>query len=635
MAESETVLLRSRALRLIAALLVIAAVYLARPILVPFALSLLLSVLLAPFVRVLERVGLGRAPSVLTISSLAFAAVLGVGWLVLVQARDVAENIPVYRENIAEKVKDLHESLDATLGRASRAVQELREEIAAPHPPAEPSPPAPKHELQVLPPRLPEPQTGHESTTAATKKPVKVELVPKDAAALAAITRTIGSAVRPLVTAGVAFVFVVFILVWREDLRDRVIRVFGGEDVNYSTQALNETTQSVARYLTMLFVINGLNGAVVALGLWIIGLPNALLWGLLFALLRFMPLVGTLTAAALPILLALAVFDAWSYAVLVVALFVIVDALSSNVLEPVLYGAHTAASPMAVLVAVVVWTWLWGPVGLILAVPLTVSLVALGKYVPELSFLTILLGNQPALPPDLRLYQRLLAGDPVAARKVIDKELASAPTVDVFEHVILGAMVWAKSDHNRGALDESREGFLREALAELIAHVHDRALQERRVNGAGAQALPCDVPALCVPAFGRYDEMAAQILADVLIEDGLAARAVSRKLLAGELLEAVHSEHARIVCITAIGDDGKSRARYLVKRLLKEQDDLKIVVGLWGTSAMDSNAAKAFALAGRVDVAFSLADVRNMVEQHALSVALKDCGVQEHAAAPS
>lgn len=619
--------------KITAAVLLLAVLYFGQPVIIPFALSLLLCVPLAPLAAALERAGLGRVIAVMAVSFLTALAVLAVGWLVVVQVRDVAVKMPTYRENIAAKARDLRDSLEGPLGRASRAVQDLRQEITS-----QPKPragPAVSDSSATLRPD----QSGdefaelEEDLGGASEEPVKVEVVPPGTADVWTVTRTLGYALRPLTMIGIAFVLTVFILIWREDLRDRVIRVFGGDDINFTTQALDDAARSVTRYLLMLFVVNTSTGAAVAIGLYFIGVPNAILWGLLFALLRFMPLVGTLIAAALPIALSLAVFDNWTYPILVIALYVTVDVISSNLLEPLLYGAHTGASPLAVLIAVIVWTFLWGPIGLVLAMPLTVSLVALGRYVPQLSFLTVLLGNQPALSADLRLYQRLLALDAVGARRVLQPEAAAASSCEVFERVIMPVLIRAKHDHNRGALVQEREEFLRETIGRMIDEVHEYQVGKTaaakgdaaRENGEpapvslSAREVP---PLLCVPAYGRYDELAASMLAHILAQEGLPARVVSRKLLAGELLQTVDSENTRIICIAAIGEDGKSRARYLVKRLSKEAARVDVIVGLWGAHGADSYTAEQFALGGRVEVACTCEQIRQAAGQRAIAASL-------------
>jgi predicted PurR-regulated permease PerM len=405
---------RSNHLTIITAIAVIAALYFGREILIPFAVALLLSLLLAPMVKRVERVGIGRVTSVILVTASSFCLVLAAGWLVVAQAQSVADNLPSYRKNIIEKTRAVRSSVRRVLGSASEAVEEIQHEIGRSETDASlsnaPQPPDPS---------LGDSAAGQAPTAsgaidanveAASPEAVKVEVVAQNAG-LAALTAALSSLVRPMAIAGIAFVFAIFMLIWREDLRDRVIRVFGSRRISFSTQAINDMGAAVSRYLLMLFFVNAVNGAVIALGLWLIGVPSALLWGLLMALLRFVPLIGTITAASLPILLALAIFDNWTYPLMVIALFIVVDAVSANFVEPVLYGTQIGASPMAVLAAATFWTWLWGPIGLLLAMPLTVSLVVLGRYVRPLSFLTVLLGNEPALPRELRFYQPLLSND--------------------------------------------------------------------------------------------------------------------------------------------------------------------------------------------------------------------------------
>lgn len=617
----------SKQLSILTAIAVVAALYFGRALIMPLAIAVLLSFLLAPLVKRAERLGIGRVPSVVLVSGLFFCVILGAGWLVLVQARSVVSDLPTYRQNILAKVRTIQGSLDV-FGRASEAVQDIREEIddtgeaidsAAGETDEENEPADGNVTVREaaaagnLParggPQLDlDPDPTRKRNGRGKEEAVKVEVVSQNAA-FSTITAALASVAGPVVMASIAFVFVVFILIWREDLRDRVIRILGGSRISFSTKAMNEMGASVSRYLLMLFVVNVANGAVIALGLWLIGLPSPLLWGLLMAVLRFVPIVGTLTAAALPILLSLAIFDNWTYPLLVIALYIVVDAASGNILEPILYGPQVGASSMAVLFAVTFWTWLWGPIGLLLAMPLTVSLVVLGRYVRPLSFLTILLGNQPALPRELRFYQRILSNDTEEAAAIILEALKDGLSrEEVYEQVVAPAIVLAREDHASGFIDDLQEEQLHDALRAVLqpaAPDKEEVEEEHPGRMREFERLRID----CVPGNGELDEALCNMLCQLLAESGLPCRVVSRRVLAGELVESVRTERINVLCIMGAGVEGERGARYLVRRLRTRHPDLPIVVGLWSADA-DAVAKGQWAQREGVEVAKSFREAR-------------------------
>ncbi len=388
MARPDTASANGKLLTLATILVAVAILYFGKEILVPLALAILFSFLLAPLVRRLERVGVWRIPSVLLVTLTALAAILGIGYILGGQMVQFVDRLPEYRSAIDERIASIRSSTDGPLGRASRNIQEIGKELITTRPAA----PA--------------------AAVPATQAPVPVRVVDGPSQPLEMVRTALGSLLSPLLTAGIVAIFVIFILVQREDLRDRLIRLAGQERLDVTTQALDDTARRISRYLLMQATVNTGMGVMVALGLWLIGLPNAVLWGLLAAVLRFVPYVGIWIAAALPVVLSLAVFPhGWMAPVAVLALFLLLELLVANFVEPLLYGGSTGISPLAVLVAAIFWAWLWGPVGLLLSTPLTVCMVVLGTYVPALGFLNVLLGDQPVLDPSVRFYQRLLAGD--------------------------------------------------------------------------------------------------------------------------------------------------------------------------------------------------------------------------------
>jgi predicted PurR-regulated permease PerM len=655
----------SKQLAILTAIAVVAALYYGRALIMPLAIAVLLSFLLAPLVKRAEKLGLGRVPSVVLVSALFFAAILGAGWLVVVQARSVAADLPTYRENIVAKARTIHGSVNSILGTASKTMEDIREEIDGKKG-KEPAgdggeslmssaqvgaiedsrtSDAMTGAIKTSRTRIDEPGLDLQMSDSADISPppqsggapdsqddeaVKVEVV-SQSTAFSTLSTALASVAGIAVMAGIAFVFVVFILIWREDLRDRVIRVLGGSRISFSTQAMNELGSSVSRYLLMLFVVNVANGAVIALGLWLIGLPSALLWGLLMAVLRFVPIIGTLTAAALPILLSLAIFDNWTYPLLVIALYITVDALSGNILEPILYGPQVGASSMAVLFAVTFWTWLWGPIGLLLAMPLTVSLVVLGRYVRPLSFLTILLGNQPALPRELRFYQRILSNDTDEAAGIILTALKDGLSrEEVYEQVVAPAILLAREDHASGFIDDLQEEHLHDALMIVLQPGGpDKGEVEPEQSGQEPEFDRLRID--CVPANGRLDEALCHMMCHLLSEARLPCRVVSRSVLAGELVEAVRTERINVLCIMGAGAEGERGARYLARRLRSRHSDVPIVVGLW-TSDPDAVGKSQWGQRERVETASSFREAREAATRLA-ATALAGLRVQEESQA--
>src|SRR3990172_7330257 len=380
---------------------VVAALYLAKGVLAPLTLAVLLSFLLSPVCDWLERHWLGRIPAVVVTAILGFAVLGTATWTAVVQMTELAPKIPEYQSNIQAKLHSVNAYAIAALSQVTRTAQDIGQN-------------PPESEL------VEEPQGSDEW-------PYSVRVIASPANPLQLLGGAFGTVLEVLGSTGIVIVLVVFFLVRREDLRDRFIRLIGKGQVTVTTQMLEDAGTRVSRYLSMLFLINATFGAAVGIGLYLIGLPNALLWGILAAALRFIPYIGPRIAAAMPIGLSMAISTGWGVPLLTIGLFVVLEIFTNNVIEPWLYGTRTGVSPVAVLVAAVFWTWLWGVVGLLLATPLTVCLLVIGKHVPQLSFLDILLGNEPVFEPAKRVYQRLVAGDQEEAAELVEDYCADMP----------------------------------------------------------------------------------------------------------------------------------------------------------------------------------------------------------------
>jgi predicted PurR-regulated permease PerM len=585
----------------IASIVSIAALYFARDVLIPLALAVLLTFLLAPLTARLEAWRLSRLPAVLIVMTISLSLIGGIGWIVTNQLIDVINGLPDYRDNIQRKLQSIHGPKGGSLAKATHSVEELSKELSTTAPN---QPPAPVS-------RQPAKTTKTAPPMASGTRPVPVELVAPPASALQSLRNLLGPLAGPLRTAGIVIVFAIFMLMKREDLRNRLFHLVGQRQLNVMTQALDDAAQRVSRYLLMQFIVNAVFGTIITIGLYFIGVPNALLWGVLAGALRFVPFVGPLIAGAFPLMLALAAFDGWTRPALTLCLFLVIELILSNVVEPWLYGAHTGISSLAILVAAVFWTVIWGPVGLILSTPLTVCLLVLGRYVPQLEFLNILLGDEPVLVREAQFYQRLLAMDQKEARAVIDEFLKQGPLMDLYDEVIIPALSMAEHDRHQGALDQPREAFILQSINEFIVELGEYRAEQlgtSQTNGEEPGQKPSD-PAIetrlpnsrviCLPAKDDADEITCAMLAQLLEQAGYPAISFSVTDSPVAILQDFSNRTGDIVCICALPPFALMNARTLSKRLRARFPDLSFVIGLWhisdGDAKYDERLGNAFA----------------------------------------
>jgi len=554
----------------------IAALYFAREILIPFAFALTLTFLLTPVVALLQRLHTGRVVSVLT-TVLVSIVVLGcIGWIIANQLVGVANQLPLYRQNIHAKIDAFHIPVTGQLGHAAESVKEVVGEIAGP----------------VAASPVPSPQgRNHKqgSGPSSPPSPMPVRMVQPPTSGWAEI-RDLGTPVlAPLGRAGMVVIFTVFMLLKREDLRNRLLRLAGLGQLNLMTQALDDASRRVSRYLLMQCLVNASFGTVFGFGLYLVGVPYAALWGAVAGILRIVPYVGTLVAATLPIALSLAVFDGWLRPLLVFLLVAGLEVIVGNFVEPWLYGAHVGISSLALLVSSIFWVVLWGPAGLILATPLTVCVVVLGRYVPHLAFLHILLGDEPVLAAEAKIYQRLLAMDQLEAHTIVDEYLKGRPLVELYDSVLIPALSMAEQDRHKGSIDAAREEFLFLSINEMIAEFSEYQLADGSSGEAFATvpeaAEHLNARILCLPAHDRADEITAAMLAQLLEQKGFAALSfptVGSSL--NEVLALVEAGHSDVVCISALPPYAFAPARAMCKQIRERFPKLKVVVCVWGFS---------------------------------------------------
>jgi len=577
MATSEPSGKLSGMLTLASIAVVTAALYLAKGVLVPLTLAVLLSFLLSPFCDRFERWRLGRIPAVLTTALLAFTAIGAVAWMAVVQMTNLAPKMPEYQNNIEAKLHSTNDYVGALLSKITRTAENKGQNLS--------------------------PLEQAEESQGRSDRPYSVRVITTPPSPLQVITGTFGTLLEVLGSIGIVIVLVVFFLVRREDLRDRFIRLVGKGDVTVTTQAIEDAATRVSRYLSVQLLLNFTFGVSVAFGLYLIGVPGAILWGILGMLMRFIPYIGAWIAAAAPIVLSMAISTGWLAPILTVGMFAALDLFIGNVLEPWLYGKNTGVSPVAVLVAAVFWTWLWGAVGLLLATPLTVCLMVIGKYVPQLSFLDILLGNDEVFEPPKRVYQRLLAGDQEEANELIEGYFEQMPLTEIYDTVLIPALAAAETHWHRGEIDEDRHKLIFQSLKETVEDLGGRqqesqakeaAKEKKKTGGDSASLVSTNASTLCVlclPARDEADEIAGRMLAQLLATKGCVVQVVSVAALTSEMVDLVEERKADVVCISAMPPAAALHARYLCKRLQGRFPEAHLIVGLWNATG-DLNKAK-------------------------------------------
>jgi predicted PurR-regulated permease PerM len=579
----------------LASFVIIAAVlYFAKEVFIPIALASLLSFLLAPLVVRLGRWGLGKIPSILLVVALASGLITVVGWLVMAQLLHLGEQLPNYQQNLHAKVLSIRKPHGGGLfAKTTSMLKALQKEVDSLTPDDDGTGPNGVENEKALPVEIKKP------------KPTPFEVIENVA----------GPVLKPLATAGAVVFFVILMLFQREDLRERFLKLVSGGELNVATQAVDDATQRVSRYLLMQLIVNVCYGLPIGVGLYFIGVPNAFLWGLLATLLRFIPFVGPWIAASFPMILAFAVDPGWSKVIMTLGLYLVVEVLSNNIIEPWLYGASTGVSNIALLVAAIFWTWLWGTVGLLLSTPLTVCLLVLGKYVPGLSFLSILLGSEPVLEPEARFYQRMLAMDEEELLGLSEKFLEDHSVAELYDNILVPALGLAEEDRHKGALAELRQAFIVQNTRELIEMLADREpLSQDSVPISEEEEENKPVALLCIPAKDEADELAAFMLEQLLTKKGIRSRALSVKTLTRDIAKQIRKEQIQAVCISGIPPFAVTPARLICRRLKQEFPKLKVVVGIWSPMAQPTEVSNRLGTSFPDALVTRLADAANRLE---------------------
>jgi predicted PurR-regulated permease PerM/GAF domain-containing protein len=573
-----------------AIVITIGALYFGREIFIPLALAILLGFIMTPPMLWLRRRGVPRILAVFFVVLVAFSAIGGVAIAVGAQLVQLAENLPSYQRNIKEKLSSLRSAGPGSglVERVTDTLKDLGNELSRPE--------------ETAP--QPAPSAGQ-----PRREPVPVVIEPAPMRPLEVMQTVLGPLLGPLGTAALVVLFVIFILIEREELRDRFIKLVSGGDIQRSTEAITEAAGRVSRYLMMQLVVNATYGIPIGVGLYLIGVPNAVLWGVLAAVLRFIPYLGPWLAALFPLTIAFGVDPGWSMLLWTIALFLVVELISNNAVEPWLYGSSTGLASFAVILAAIFWTLLWGPVGLFLATPLTVCLVVIGRYVPRLEFLGVLLGSSPVLTPAERLYQRLLSGNVEEAIEIAESHVDQSSSLSFYDDVAIPALRLAENDRRRSADVEFRRSIA-DGMVAVVREVEDH------VREPGAASSPPQPVAndqvrprvLCIGGRAELDLAAAEIVVGRLSELGVAAKAVAPISVSQDAIGQLDLEGVDVVCISYFHASPEVYARYVCRRLGRRAPHLVNIVCCWNCATAEEGASALEAqLGGNASVVTSLA----------------------------
>ena len=552
------------------AALIILFLYLAGSIVQPLVIAALLSFILAPIMRRLRILGVPKIVSAIVAVALTLGVVGVLGTTLAFQGRQLAEDLPKYENNLRTKIHSLSSSPLASgiLERATGTLRDLQGELARNEPAAQrPS-----------------------ATQPENVKPLPVEIRQPEPTGLEALANIVRPLLSPLATSALVILFLLFILLQREDIRDRLLRLAGTADLQRSTAALDDAATRLGRFFLMQTLLNSGFGIVIAVALTVIGVPNAVLWGILAGLMRFVPFIGSLIAAFFPIAVAAGADPGWTMALLTGALFMVAEPVAGQIVEPLVYGQRTGLSPVAVVLSTLFWTLLWGPIGLLLATPLTVCLVVLGKHIDGLNFIDILLGDEPPLLPEERFYQRLLAGDATDAAEQAEGELKTQSLSAYYDTIPMRALVLAQTDAAEGKLTSEKQSNIRDTMDEIVEDLMDYPDADPTAEKATDQSDASDTTSpppvagqvLCVASRSSLDEAACAMLSQILEKRGLPATVQPAETVRAAKPIRMDVPDAQLVCLSYFGAMSKpAHVRYQIRRLKRMLPRARFLACFW------------------------------------------------------
>lgn len=522
------------------------------------ALAVLVAFLLAPLVVRLTRWGLPKPVAILSAVTVTFAIIGAVGWIVTHQALNLAAELPNYEQNLQEKIRTLKSPHQpAALSRTTEMVDKLRKQLEAPDP---------------------EPAVAAALGQPAEPKPVAVEVKAPEPSQLALTRELVEPIIGPIGAAGIVIVLVIAMLFQREEMRDRLIHLVSHGKISLANEAFDDASRRVSSYLWMQLVVNATYGIPIGIGLYFIGVPSAFLWGLIATILRFIPFIGPWIAAVFPVTLAFAIDPGWSMFLWTLALFVVMELISNNIIEVLLYGKGTGISTLALLVGAIFWFWLWGTPGLVLATPLTVCLLVLGKYVPGMKFLSMLLGSEAALDPPTQFYQRMLSEDADHVVELATEHVDKSSLARFYDDVFVPALLQAEADRHQGALPLSRQAAIFQSSRQLIEELERRREEESDDETADAD-LPVQV--LIVPASDDADEIVGTMLRSLLRARGIGAEVTPVGNSPDNAVARLKQTGARAFCVSALPPSTLLTARQTSRRLRILSRATPVLMGVW------------------------------------------------------
>ncbi|WP_435017753.1 AI-2E family transporter [Tundrisphaera sp. TA3] len=595
---------------------IIGFLYFASEVLRPLALAILLAFAMVPISKMMERRGIPRVPATVITVVLVLGTLGFIGYQVGQNLNHLAEDLPKYQSRIEEKAKSLKPGRANTITNVANFVKNIG---------------------RILSPRGAEQGADSDASEAALepmKTIPKVQVVQEEDFG-GGLLELAGPYVEALGTASIILILVIFLMIHREDMGDRLIRLFGRGRISLTTRTLGEVGQRISRYLAMFAAVNTMFGTVIGLSLWALGLPYPILWGFLAGSLRFIPYVGAATAFILPVIFSFASTDGYGTTIGIVVVFGVLEVLANAVLEPIIYGKSTGVSALALLVSAMFWTWLWGGLGLLLSTPLTVCLAVLGKYVPSLKFFATFLHEEVDLDPGVRFYQRLLATDQDGATGVVDESLKLHTRADVFDKVLVPTLSMAERDYASGDIDEREQAFIHRVIADILDDLMEEpevslailakvdACQVETGPAGGAAKAEEDSPCpsiLALPANDATDVLVLRMLAVLLVPSGLKLEIADTVESPLKTVDRVEQEDPSFVLISHLPPDGLTAACYLTRRLRARFARLPILVGRWGVSGDDdagsvkiSAAAERLAGVGATTIFSDLSEARDRI----------------------
>jgi predicted PurR-regulated permease PerM len=576
---------------------VVAALYFGRAVFVPIALATLITFLLSRLVTRLER-WIGRIAAILATVTVMFGIFAAASWGIGRQLIDLADKLPNYQTNITAKIRSLRLPAGGPWARLSSSVNALQNELVAPSP-------APRTQ------RAPADYSSRTASPIAT--PVPVKIIEGRNAVPQLLQETITAILSPLGTAALVLLLVIFMLLKREDLRGRMIRLIGQGRIGATTRAMDDAGYRVSRYLSMQFLVNACYGVCIAVGLYFIQVPNAALWGLLSGVLRFIPYVGPWAGAFLPVVLSFAISTSWFTPLVTIALFIVLEIIVSNFVEPWVYGSHTGVSPVALIISAMFWTWLWGPVGLVLSTPMTVCLAVIGRHVPRLEFLSILLSEDQPLASHEEFYHRLLSLSIDSAEEFAVKYAETESLSALYDNVLIPAIAAVEIDAHNGSLTSEQRTSALQRIHEIIDDFSGwqpspTEAQDQKIGEITGVTPVIGGRVLCLPASAYRDELAGEMLAQLLREQGFETESLPARLKPQELIDRTIEIQPGCICVSVLPPTSVAQARHLSAAIREQLASTTILVGLWTSKVNAEKVKERLRLAHETEVAVSLAD---------------------------